>query len=109
MIPTIELKHRLRLAREAAGLRGEDIAQVLEVERTTISNYENGHTRPRKPTLMAWSVATDVPVWWLEGHDREPVGGSQVTVCFVVKPSNVVVDLDSKRRIVGQKAQRPAA
>ena len=111
MIPQLTTTQRLRVARETSGYDrdAEGFAPVVGLSRQTISNYERGATTPDRRSLMAWSAATGVPVWWLEGHDREPVGGSPVINCFIGKSDGIVVDLESKRRIVGQKAQRPAA
>lgn len=75
MIPTLETRHRLRIAREAAGFKSATIASELGVQRQTVSNYENGHTTPDVRTLRAWSHVTGVPLWWLMGEPepRPPV------------------------------------
>ena len=76
MIPTFELPHRLRRAREVAGLDQIPFAEKIGVSRATITNYENGHVAPRRIVINAWSLATGVPVEWLlhgivPEHERE--------------------------------------
>ena len=61
-IPAIELRHRLRIAREYAGYERDELADAIEVSRNTIGNAESGRTRPRKLMLDAWALACGVPV-----------------------------------------------
>lgn len=63
--PEFRLHHRLRLAREEAGLEQEELAQIMSVARNTISNCENGHHTPREITLKAWAMACGVDIEWL--------------------------------------------
>lgn len=65
-IPQIELRHRLRIAREFAGLDQSDIADELGIGRVAISNYERGVTEPKKLVINAWAVVTDVDVEWIK-------------------------------------------
>ena len=64
-IPEITLRHRLRIAREAAGMDQTQLADVVGVSRNTIGNAERGIGDPRRITLNAWAQATGVPVEWL--------------------------------------------
>ena len=64
-IPDITVPHRLRIARETAGLDQNELADKMGVSRGTISNAENGRRIPRKIVVNAWSNATGVPVEWL--------------------------------------------
>ena len=43
-----------------------DLAEAIEVSRETVSNYEHGHTKPRRITLRLWALATGVDSQWLE-------------------------------------------
>lgn len=72
-VPPIEVKHRLRIAREYAGLDQEQLAARSGIARATISNAETGHGTPRRTTLNAWALATGVPVSWIIGE--RPSGG----------------------------------
>ena len=76
-VPQIQVRHRLRIAREYAGLEQEQLAEIIGVSRTTISNAENGRGTPRKITLNAWALACCVPVSWLTTGDppRSPPDG----------------------------------
>jgi len=73
------LADRLRAAREQAGFTVRDFEQVTGISRSSIGNYENGHTRPRRPQLAAWAMATGFDLGWLETGEAparpEPDGG----------------------------------
>ena len=56
-VPTIEVRHRLRIAREFAGLDQEALAARSGIARATISNAENGQGTPRRTTINAWALA----------------------------------------------------
>lgn len=82
-VPQIELRHRLRIAREFAGLEQSELADVIGTSRTTVSSAENKkHYTPRRILLNAWALATGVPVTWLitgegpDGGPPEPGGGN---------------------------------
>lgn len=70
-IPEILVRHRLRIAREEAGLDQDQLAETIGVSRNTIGNIEKGKlkTAPRKIVINAWALACGVPVTWiLTGH-----------------------------------------
>lgn len=73
-IPEWTLGDRLRKAREAAGLEMQELAQLIGVARNTVSNAERGKVTPRQIVLNQWSLATGVPVQWLQ-HGETPSGG----------------------------------
>ena len=82
-VPVIEVRHRLRIAREYVGLDQDQLAQRMEVTRSTISNAENGHGSPRRSTINAWALACGVPATWLrtgkEPHDDpDPNSGLRI-------------------------------
>lgn len=60
------LTDRLRIAREKAGYTQRQFEEVSGISKNTIVNYENGHTPPRRPQLIAWALATGFSVEWLE-------------------------------------------
>ena len=73
--PQFEFRHRLVLAREVAGMQQSDIAEVLDVKRQTISNYERGVSSPNRLQINAWAVACGVDVEWLKtGREQEETG-----------------------------------
>jgi len=73
-IPQWTLGDRLRKAREAAGLTQTELAKVMGISRRSISTYESDESAPRRPTLLAWAMATGVPLSWLAGDDGGPDG-----------------------------------
>ncbi|MGI9124170.1 MAG: helix-turn-helix transcriptional regulator, partial [Mycobacterium sp.] len=64
-VPTIEIRHRMRIAREYAGLEQEQLAERMGVSRTTVGNAETGRVKPRKIVVNAWAMACGVPVSWI--------------------------------------------
>ena len=74
-IPPIELKHRLRIAREYAGMEQGDLAEAMGVTRSTISNAETGKGHPQRTTINLWALACGVPASWLKTGDQGPDDG----------------------------------
>lgn len=82
-IPPLTLPLRLQLAREWRGHTQDDLANVLDVSRATISNYERGVGKKgiSKLQINAWAAFCDVDVEWLKtGREQEtddggPLGG----------------------------------
>lgn len=83
MIPEWTMGDRLRKAREAAGLEQQELAQKIGVARTTISNAEKGKVNPRQIVINSWSLATGVPVQWLQNGETPTggPGGGNFTMC----------------------------
>ena len=75
-IPLIEVRHRLRIAREAAGMDQEELAAAIGISRNTASNIEKGKlkTPPRKIVINAWALACGVPVAWILTGANGPRG-----------------------------------
>lgn len=73
-VPEITLQHRLRIAREAAGLEQNELADRIGCSRGTIGNAEHGRTGVKKILLNAWAMATGVPVTWLETGEAPDEG-----------------------------------
>lgn len=79
-VPVIDLPMRLMIARSAAGFSQQQLAEKIGAARATVANYEAGKM-PRRGTVMAWAVATDVDVRWLmtgEAPSPDGDGASQV-------------------------------
>lgn len=64
-IPEINLGVRMLLARKSAGLEQTELEERIGVSRRSIQNYERGRTRPSRPVLLSWALATGVPLAWL--------------------------------------------
>lgn len=71
-VPQWSVQDRLRKAREHAGLTQLELAESIGVARNSVSNYESGATKPRQIVLNQWSLATGVPLSWLQlGDDND--------------------------------------
>lgn len=77
-IPQITLPVRLRLAREHAGLEQAVLAEKVGASRRTITAAEQGERQPRRTLIMAWSLATGVPLEWIETGRTPSPGGDGV-------------------------------
>lgn len=73
-VPQITMAHRLRIAREFAGLDQSELAERAEMSRTTVVNYELGYRVPRRLYLRALAEATGVDQHWLETGEAPPTG-----------------------------------
>jgi transcriptional regulator with XRE-family HTH domain len=71
--PPILVHHRLRIAREYAGLEQEELARLIGISRTTVGNAEKARVKPRRITLNAWALACGVPVGWIINGPGEPL------------------------------------
>lgn len=69
----------LRKARVSAGYTVKQLAHVTGISEKTINNYEADRHTPRRPSLIAWAMATGVPLRWLEAGELpvtpDPDGG----------------------------------
>ena len=68
------MAERYKLARTAAGLRQDEVAQACGVGRTTVVDWEAGRTEPSASKLVLLSRATQQPLdWFAEGLDADVV------------------------------------
>ena len=82
-IPPVEMRHRLRIAREFAGYGSGDLADIIGVSRNTITNAESGRVTVRTIVLNAWAMACGVPKSWLitgkhPDDDPDPSSGLRI-------------------------------
>ncbi|TNC19080.1 helix-turn-helix domain-containing protein [Amycolatopsis alkalitolerans] len=77
-VPQWTLADRLRKAREHAELHQRELATRLGLSRTSISSYESASVTPKRPVLLAWSMATGVSFDWLAG-ETEPEPTADLT------------------------------
>jgi transcriptional regulator with XRE-family HTH domain len=81
-IPTFTLGDRLAKARDTAGIKSQEMAKLLDVSRTTVSNYESGRTVPTVTIVQRWSEITGVPASWIiEEPERNTQAFSQ-SACY---------------------------
>jgi transcriptional regulator with XRE-family HTH domain len=78
--PGFTVADRLRKARESAGFEQAALARVLGVAKNTVSNYERGAVQPKRAVVMAWAMATDTALDWLEGESPRPEDGGSHAV-----------------------------
>ena len=98
-IPPIEMRHRLRIAREYAGYSQAELGKIIGVSTNTIGNAETARNGVRKIVLNAWAMACGVPVDWIksgEAPSDRPDGGSGLGI---IRPEETeVVQLTFTKR-----------
>ena len=65
-IPEFHMGHRMRLVLHDRGYSVQEAADHLEVSRNTITNWFEGHNRPRARDLKAFCLWLRIPQQWLE-------------------------------------------
>lgn len=83
--PPIELRHRLRIAREYAGLDQDQLAERINAARSTVSNAETGRVTPRRMVVAAWALACGVSRDWLTEPSEPTDGGDGSTYGLGIK------------------------
>ncbi|QKY80038.1 immunity repressor [Gordonia phage Doggs] len=101
-IPEIQVHHRLRIAREWAGLEQSELADRIGISRQSVSKAESGKTEPRRITLNAWALATGVPVSWLRNGETPGTDGPGGDGDGGVTPPTPNADKSSSRDSAGQ-------
>lgn len=71
------LGDRLAKALHVSGVTNQDMADELEVSRNTVTNYINGHTKPKGLYLRIWALKTGVPLEWLETGNFPDTGETE--------------------------------
>lgn len=72
---------RLRLAREAVGLKKVELAEEVGVSAAAISQFEHGASRPAPATLKRLALALDIPPTFL-AHREALVRAAQASTPF---------------------------
>lgn len=74
-----EIGDRIRLARERAGLRQQDLADLIGMSTRQVQNYEAGESK-QYAKLRSIAVATGVTVEWLLGTASEDDSDPETSV-----------------------------
>lgn len=79
--PQWTLSDRVRKAREHAGLSQQELAERLSITRTSVVNWERGHTRPLRALLVALADTTGVdPAWLTYEGPGDPISSRQTGI-----------------------------
>lgn len=73
VVPQWTVADKIRKAREHAGLSQQQLADRLSVTRTSIVNWERGHTRPLRVLLGLLAAETGVDPDWLASDDAQVI------------------------------------
>jgi transcriptional regulator with XRE-family HTH domain len=69
--PEFDLADRMRKAMRDAGIGSQDMADYLDVSRTSVTNWTSGRITPDTRTLRLWAMRTGVSYGWLTGTPAE--------------------------------------
>lgn len=72
---------RLRLARQATGLRKGELARLVEITPAAVGQYENGVTRPSAAVLARMALALKMPVEFF-ARDGRPMPDTDASEAF---------------------------
>ncbi|HZQ64447.1 MAG TPA: XRE family transcriptional regulator [Gaiellaceae bacterium] len=73
---------RLRIAREAAGLRKVELARRVEVSPAAVSQFEHGASRPSPQTLTRLALTLGFPIEFFAGDGRRCPSADVATAFF---------------------------
>jgi transcriptional regulator with XRE-family HTH domain len=76
-LPQFELRHRMSLALEYAGVSVSEMAAELGASRSTVSNYLHGRTKPGRAHLIVWALKCGVPFEWIVNGENIPNGDAK--------------------------------
>lgn len=83
-VPVFDLVDRLRKARESAGLKQAELAELIGVSRATLASVEQRAREARRGEVIAIAFATGVdPVWLETGKtpvEIDPNGGEECAI-----------------------------
>ena len=65
---------RIAKARDEANLSGTELADLLEIARQTLCNWEKGRKTPTIPSIIKLSKTLNVSIEYLLGIRDEPTG-----------------------------------
>lgn len=65
------MKERLRAARKKAGLTQERVAEILEINQSSVAQWETGRSRPEPERIPTLAKLYDVPEEWLAEPDPD--------------------------------------
>lgn len=68
-VPTFEQRHRMALALERAGVSVQDMADYLEISRSSVGHYLSGRRAPPGAVLRLWAMRCHVPYEWLKSGE----------------------------------------
>ena len=71
-LPDWDVADRMRKSLRHAGISVQEMADYLDVDRSTVSTWINGRIFPASQTARLWALRTGVPYAWLCHGTAQP-------------------------------------
>jgi transcriptional regulator with XRE-family HTH domain len=71
-LPRWDLADKMRKSLRHAGLSVQDMADYLDVDRSTVSTWINGRIDPSSQTMKLWALRTGIAYTWFCHGSLEP-------------------------------------
>lgn len=65
VVPVFDVADRMRKALRESDVGVQEMADYLEVSRSAVGKWINGHITPSAQTVRLWALRTGVPYEWL--------------------------------------------
>ncbi len=96
------LAHRMRVAREAAGLKKVDVARETGLSLSYIGRIENGKSHPSRLALQALGLALGVePDWLAQGKGEQTSRRGEISRDSYLATRSAAEELDIERYLLG--------
>ena len=90
-LPDWDVADRMRKSLRHAGLGVQEMADYLDVDRSTVSTWINGRIEPSTKTVRAWAMRTGIAYeWFCHGNFRP---------CILAPQPGNVTSLQVRRRV----------
>jgi len=90
-VPEWDIADRMRKSLRHAGIGVQQMADYLDVDRSTVSTWINGRITPSTQTLRLWALRCGVDYAWLTGKPDRPATlrpaktGSIIGTCWTLQ------------------------
>ena len=96
------LAHRIRVAREAAGLKKVDVARETGLSLSYVGRIENGKSHPSRIVVQALGLALGVePDWLAQGKGEQTSKGGEISRDSYLAQKSAAGELDIERYLLG--------
>lgn len=100
------LGERIRIYREALGLKGKEFAAIIGISGGSLSDLENDKTKPKADTLESIVLKTDVNPMWLLTETGEMRRGTAPVPSVSEKPDPYIASVSEMMRAMDDDTKK---